>query len=463
MSITRNDRRDFLKRTGLAIAAGGAAGFIPQLRLIETAAAQTVSCTGYKALVCIYLAGGNDSWNMLVPSDNTRYPLYQAARAGLEIPQASLLGLSSTTLAAGQYGVHPQMAGVQSLFSQEKLAFITNMGTLTRPLTKTTYNNNSVPKPPQLYSHNDQETLWNLGKTDPQAPYGWGGLVADQVNQCNTNAQLSACISIGGNNRFQVGNEVFSYQMSTGGTTSLQGYDNGNLLPTAMRPAVTSALNDLLAASYTNILTNESAKVQKRARDLDVLIRDQLATNGVLTTVFPVGTGATYNNLADQLRMVARMIKIRSSLGQSRQVFYVRLGGFDTHNSQNTDQPVLLGKVSAAMAAFYDCMNTELGIGNDVMAFTMSEFSRTLNTNGDGSDHAYGGNHMVMGGSVLGGKIYGTFPEVRLDGPDSLSRGQMIPTSGVEQMGVTCAKFMGVTDTAVLNSIFPNPATLQTH
>ena len=410
----------------------------------------------------------------------------------MALTQASLLPISNIATSGGtnntpvgEYGLHPEagdfaltgtptggtaqtqnFAGLASQFESSRLAFVANMGTLVRPLTKPTYLNNSVPRPQQLFSHNDQETQWNLSRGRSDFKYGWGGLVADRIRQLNNEQRLSSCISLGGGNRFQVGADVFPYQMSSGGTLSLAGY-NTNPPPAAtssLEGARRAALDALLVRTTGNPLVDEQGKILKRAMELDVLIRGWLGNaSSNLNTLFPSDAGVvagqgqdTGNSLASQLKMVARMIKGRTQLGQARQIFYVRLGGFDTHSTQMTSQPVLVRRINRALASFQAAL-VELGIQDSVTTFSMSEFGRTLNSNGDGSDHAWGSNQFVLGSKVQGKRIYGTFPSVTLDGPDSLSRGQMIPSTSVDQFGATLAQWMGMGG-GDLATIFPNLA-----
>ena len=527
--IRREQRRDFLKQFCATLAGGSALSLFPQLQLMSSALASTQGDAGYKALVCVFLSGGSDSYNWLVPSDASRYGVYQTARGGvytgtngpLGLAQASLLsvnmaGTGGVALPAGHsYGLHPacadwtsiddngaqsSMPGLQSLTNAGKVAWLSNVGTLVVPLTKATYSNPSLPKPPQLYSHNDQTNLWFQGQETPNFRYGWGGQVADLLFSQNTPIVGSSPpltvpmnISFAGSNRFQIGSQVVPYQMSgcgdpNGGNPfagSIVGtnfancsgsntLDNFRACATAGLNAGETALCSLLGAN-SNLLENEHASTMRRAMDLAGQMATKLtgSPNGsLLNTPFRAladnqavaGYNLTAdggNSLAEQLAMVARLIKMRSQLGQTRNIFFVSLGGFDTHATQMPDngQPRLLRRISRALGSFYQAL-VEMGVENSVTTFTMSEFARTLNSNGDGSDHAWGGMQMVMGGAVNGGnaatgRIYGSFPDQTLNGPDSFSRGQMIPTTAMDQMGATLASWMGLGSTEV-NTIFPN-------
>ena len=479
--MTSRSRREFLKQLSATIVAGGTSAFLPQLGLIGDALAATSqgAVNPYRAIVCVYLAGGNDAFNFLVPTDS-RYTDYVTSRSGVYHATTNPQGLAflrqgdpydvannlppliPLTLASGSgsYGLNPYCPELASHFNAQRLALVANVGTLVMPITKTQYNNGSVPKPPQLYSHNDQENLWHLARTDPTFRQGWGGQSAELVKALNSNATaLAPCISLNGANKFEIGPSIVPYQLSTNGATQLSGYTgNGQYAPQRL-----STLNDLLAMSYAQPLTDEYKAILSRSIDLSALLTSELATNGVVDQQFP------NTSLGNELSMVARMIKVSRgpAIGHSRQVYYVRLGGFDTHTAQTTSpsqplggQGALLQQVSQALAAFYDAL-VEIGAQDDVMTFTMSEFSRTLSSNGNGTDHAWGGVQLVMGntntstGHLAGGRVYGTYPDLLLDGPESFARGQFIPSTGVEQMMATLSGWLGVQSTDY-SSIYPN-------
>lgn len=482
MTQKEHARRQFLKNLGATLCAGGASALLPQLGLIGSAlAAQKGSVAGYRALVCVYLSGGNDSWNMLLPYDTARHGVYATARSGvynattnaggLAIDRAALTSpFQITDSASGAlYAVNPGntnypggMSDIATIYRANKLAFIANVGTLLRPISKTEYNSTPSLRPPQLYSHNDQENLWHLART-AATNTGWGGLVADRVRLNNVNQALSPCISLAGSNRFEVGEDTFPYQMSSSGLTGLSNiYNSASSNGGTYGAQRAGALDQLLLdADNPSLLTNEYRKTFKRGRDLYDLVNSALSAtdgSGNVTSVFPTG-----NSLADQLKMVARMIKIsRESSGQirhQRQIFYVRFGGFDLHDglmaTNSGGHGALLNRVSQALGAFWTALG-EIGAQNEVTTFTMSEFARTLSSNGNGSDHAWGGVQLVMGGAVNGGRLYGTFPDQALNNAISFSRGQTIPSTSVDQMAATLARWMGVTASNDLATIFPN-------
>ncbi|MBL8297299.1 MAG: DUF1501 domain-containing protein [Rhodanobacteraceae bacterium] len=482
MNANEQARRRFLRNLGITLSAGGASAFLPQLNLLGSAlAAEKGTVDGYRALVCVYLAGGNDAWNTLLPYDSARYNIYSTARSGvynattnpsgLAIDRAALTSQFQITDSAtgAQYALNPGnanypsgMSALASIYRANKLALISNIGPLIRPITKAEYNASAAVRPPQLYSHSDQENLWHLARTS-FASTGWGGLIADRVRINNVNQSLSPCISLGGSNRFEIGADTFPYFMGAEGLNGLAFVysapnSTGGFFGTQHAAAIDALLND---TSNPSVMTQEYARTFKRGRTLYNVVNSSLTAadgSGNVATVFPTG-----NALASQLRMVARMIKVsREASGQiqhKRQIYYVRLHGFDMHDglmaADNSGHAALLNRVSEALGAFWTALG-EIGAQNEVTTFTMSEFGRTLGPNGNGSDHAWGGVQLVMGGMVNGGRLYGTFPDQTLDGPVSFARGQLIPSTSVDQMAATLARWMGVTATNDLATIFPN-------
>jgi uncharacterized protein (DUF1501 family) len=474
-TTTSRSRRDFLRRLGTTLCAGTASAFVPQMKLMGSALAATTGTTftDYRAIVCVYLAGGNDSWNLLIPTD-ARHSTYLTSRGQVYDPASNPggLGIALNTLVplapggvSNGLGLHPSCAdgtytngsqvayqGLASHFNAGRVAILQNIGTLVRPITKAEYNSN-LGRPPQLYSHNDQETLWHLGRTDPTFTLGWGGQIADRVRGDNLFQTLSPCISIqssGSPTRFEVGADTFPYQIGTNGVTA-----QSSTGTTGNNGARNTAIANMLAASHGSPFATEYGAIMQRSRDIfDVLNTELGSANGTIAQIFPS------TSLGNQLQMAARMIKLsRNAAGpvnHRRQIYLVRLGGFDTHDLQfvgNNSHANLLLQLTQALGAFWNALG-EIGAQNEVTTFTMSEFARTLTSNGDGSDHAWGGVQLAMGGAVTGG-LYGNFPDQTLNGPVSLSRGQFIPDTAVDQMGATLAKWIGVQD-AELGTIFPN-------
>lgn len=480
MNRSRNSRREFLRNLGCIACGGTAAALLPQLHMMGTALASTRAGSGYRALVCVYLSGGNDAWNMLVPFDTTRYNVYATSRSGIydagsnpgglglalptgaQIAAQKIIDGNDANSATNQYFLHAAMPEMTTLFNQGHLAFVVNAGSLTRPITMADYIASSANYPAQLYSHADQTNQWQQAFAAQGITQGWGGLCGDLLKPGNGTPELSPCISIAGANRFQIGASTIPYQMSSSGLTSLNGVCNPSTCSGVSTSSVrNTALQTLLGDTYANAFAGEYATVFKRGRDL----YDTLAVGlggTTLTTTFPSG-----NSLASQLQTVAKMIKLSSAQNYAtRQIYFVNLGGFDLHAGMMTgggNHASLLTTLSQALKAFWDSMGpSDVDAQDKVTLFTMSEFARTLQSNGSGSDHAWGTLQMVLGGAVNGGRLYSNgggsiqgFPDQSLTAPNNFKRGQMIPGIGVEQYAATLAQWMGIS-TSDCNTIFPN-------
>jgi len=449
-------RRDFLRAAASSCLAGiGGGALYGQFGLVNSALAASCSSysavSDYKALVCVYLAGGNDSYNMLIPSDTTRYTTYGNARGSLAVARGSLLPLAVQGAASGEtYGLHPNCNEIGSLFNAGKGAFIVNVGTLRQPTTKSQYLTAGYPLPPLLFSHLDQQGQWQYGQPASHGITGWGGLAADRLAVLNPGATLPMSISLSGTNRFQTGVQVQPYCVSGGGVVGPVGYDG------ASGAAAANAIAQMLANAYPDPLTRSYNAVLNNAIDYAATLSTALATGPAINAPFPAN-----NPLADALKMIARIISVRGALKVKRQIFFVTMGGFDTHHDQLADQPALFTQLSQALGAFYQCTANDLGIPGAVTTFTQSEFGRTLNSNGGGTDHAWGGVQFVMGGAVRGGKLYGApgasgtlFPNQILNGPDCLARGQTIPTVSSDQYSATLAAWLGMQSCDIAN-VFP--------
>jgi len=446
------------------------------LRLINAAVAQT-SMTGYKALVCLFLAGGNDSNNWIVPTDTATYNQYAGLRGILTLPKTSLLPLYSTgstlyTDADGHnYGFHPSCSELQTLFNEDKLSITFNVGTLVRPTTREQYLSGlSFYRPPQLFSHSDQVTQWQTSVPDQPPTTGWGGRVADLLNPtANPTGKVSMSVSLNGANTFQIGNSISQYHVSQTGAVTLAFPSDA---AASTRRARTARMQNILGMNGANLQRTAYAGVLDNAIETGDLLNANIAATAMSTdtppgtwvwnTPFP-GTG-----LGSQLKMIARLIAARGPSGfdMRRQTFFCSVGGYDTHTSQvtfNADgsaNPLtgthtnLLGEISDCVFAFQRAME-QLGVSNDVTLFSASDFSRTLPTNSQGSDHGWGGHHVVVGGAVRGGQTYGELPTLVLNGPHDTGLGRWIPTTAVEQHAATLARWFGV-DSSNLAAIFPN-------
>lgn len=437
-------RRAFLKRSAALSLAGTAAPFVTNLAAIGEAAASVA--TDYKAVVCIFLYGGNDFANTLIPYDSATYGLYQTLRPAIALARDTLAAtvLTPTTALPGavQYALAPTMAPLLPLFNAGKMAPILNVGTLIQPTTKAQYQAKSVPLPPKLFSHNDQQSYFQASSPEG-AESGWGGRMGDLFQSGNGNATLT-CINASGNAVFMTGKSAIQYTVSTAGPTALFG-NQSTLFTSATANQV---LRAMVAAPRTHLLEGEHTRVTKRSLDAFGEVTTALAGAPRLATVFPAG------GLGTQLNVVARMISVSQQLGAKRQVFFVSQGGFDLHSELPSKQPMLLAGVAAAMKAFYDA-TVELGIADKVTTFTGSDFGRTIVNNADGSDHGWGGIHFVMGGAVKGKQIYGKSPVYANNGPDDVGQGRLLPTTSVDQYAATLASWFGVTDSQ-MSTVLPS-------
>jgi uncharacterized protein (DUF1501 family) len=444
ISPTNASRRAFLKRASSLSIAGAAAPWALNLATLAEASAATAS--DYKALVCVFLYGGNDYANTIVPYDSANYTLYQAQRPTLAYARDALTATAltpSVALADGrQYALAPELSPLLPLFNSGQLGVMLNVGTLIQPTTKAQYTAKTVPLPPKLFSHNDQQSVWQSSSPEG-ATSGWGGRMGDLFESGNGNATFT-CVNVSGNAVFMSGKTAVQYQVSTNGSVAA----NGIAKPLFGSTACSNALRSIITQSRTDMFESEYSRVVNRSIVADGALSTALSGAPALTTVFPTG------GLADQLKMVARMISCASALGAKRQVFFVSMGGFDTHDGLVSTHPGLLSAVSGAMAAFYNA-TVELGVADKVTAFTASDFGRTLAGNNDGSDHGWGSMHLMLGGAVKGQRFYGTPPVVANNGPDDVGQGRLLPSTSVDQYAATLGAWLGVSATDLL-TVLPN-------
>ena len=423
------------------------------LQLAQAAARQNSGIrgglTGYKALVCVFMDGGNDSANMIVPAGISEHASYSAVRGNLALQRDELLPINPANNGGRSWGLHPELTNMQNLFESNKAAVVTNVGSLAYPITKPEYINQSVPIPPQLFSHLDQQVQWQTSIADQASISGWGGRIADLLHATeNGNNALSMNISLAGNNAFQVGENISQYQMGNQGSLSLNDtqYADG-----ARRFNVVS---QLLQANHTNLFQQGYSDIFNRSIQLDEVISFALEKAFDFTTVFPQQLG--HNTLSEQLEMVARIISVQSQLNMNRQVFYCKVGGFDNHDNHRIDHAAGMRNVDGAIGAFQSAIE-ELGIENDVTLFTASDFGRTWRSNGQGSDHGWGASHFVVGGDVNGGDFYGEMPIIEVDSDNSISEhGRVIPTIAIDEYAATLAQWFGVGSGNQLVDILPN-------
>ena len=438
-------RRNTLKALSAGALASGLNGFT-----LPFANAQTVP-SDYKALVCIFLFGGNDGNNMIIPADAAGYGAYNAVRgtdSNINIAQSELLTFKPSNRSS-TYGFHPSMSAVHPLFDQGKLAIVANAGPLLAPITKAQYLA-GVSRPDQLFSHSDQQAQWQSSISDQAARTGWGGRLADSVASMNGSNTFPVLTSVAGSTLYTTGSAQSPLSIpSSGGTFTLSGLTGTD----AISKARAAALNSLLLQGKDHMLVKAAAEQTEQAIALSAKVNPIITSTASSVTNLFTTTG---NSLAAQLLQVAKLIEARATIGLSRQMFFVSLGGFDTHNNQINTQQTLLGYVSSAMKSFYDA-TASLGVANNVTTFTLSDFGRTFKPSaGGGSDHAWGNHHMVMGGAVKGGAMYGTFPVQQLNGVDDVTgEGRWLPTTSVDQYAATLATWFGVPASG-LATVAPN-------
>ncbi|MEJ1964001.1 MAG: DUF1501 domain-containing protein [Gammaproteobacteria bacterium] len=416
------------------------------------------SLDDYKALVCVLLGGGNDGHNWIVPTTEAGYRVYSRHRTRLALAPGSLLPLNGTAPGTGHsYGMNASCPELQGLFNSGAAAFLCNVGPLVQPTTKAQAVAASAPLPTQLFSHLDQTTQWFTGDARSLHRYGWGGRIADMLIARGHAANLAYSISVGGGNYWQEGRASVPYSLGLGGAPINAAIANRSFRNGA-RSRATQALIDQAAAD-PNLLVREYASILTSAASRASCVDTALSRSGSPAPRFP-GPVDGDSKLGEQLKMVARMIEARAQIGDSRQMFFVQIGGFDTHNDEIATQATLLGFVSRYLKAFWDVIG-ELGVQKNVTVFTVSDFGRTLTTNGDGADHGWGNHQLVLGGSVKGGRFYGTMPNLTVGGPDDMGQGRLIPTTSVEQSAATLARWFGVgeADLVALLPTLPNFST----
>ncbi len=465
-------RREFLRRTAALGLAGSAGPLALTLAGIGEAAAQSAPTDDYKALVCVFLYGGNDHDNTFVPYDTGSHNVYQALRnvgdtaSNIYVPQNKLTTLVPiNNLASGrQYAVQAAMGQMANLFNVDrKMGVLLNVGPLVKPTNKISYTNAKTGDlPPKLFSHNDQFSLWQSGLIEGAegATQGWGGRLGDLFLSSDTKSSHFTCINAAGNAVFMSGKDVLPYQVTSKGAVSISSLNTSTGVY-GIKDCKT-ALGTLLNTSPSHWMEQEWARMMKSSIDNQQTVTTAI-TSTADSTYFSTSFGT--DNLSAQLQIVARLIQGRSSLGVSKQVFFVSLGGFDHHDGLKKahagadGEGGLLKMVNDAMFSFYKATE-QLGLANQVTTFTASDFGRTLASNGDGSDHGWGSHHMVMGGAVDGGKFWGKAPDLSttdnaLNGDDSVGQGRLLPSTSVDEFAASMARWMGVSDSD-LADVLPN-------
>ncbi len=439
-------RRDFLKQS----AKFGVASTVMMSSLASfcsAANAQPQHQGGdYKALVCILLAGGADSFNLLVPADNVGYQEYAKTRADLALSKSQLLSLNAGENNGRTLGIHPNLTEVQSLYNTGDLAFLANVGTLVKPTTTQELANNTAVFPYGLHSHSDQIDQWQSSLPDVRSGTGWGGRLADIMHSQNADQTLSMNMTLAGNNLFQSGVTASQYQLDArgSGAIDLLSYEDGDDLSRLSSNAIQSMYGD----NYQNIFRRAYVKAFNSSISANAKVSQAIGASAAFGTQFGE------DEFSRELLMVARAISAANTLGMKRQTFFIEYGGWDHHDDVLKNMAKMVPVLSKGMASLHSAM-TEIGMENNVTTFTASDFGRTLTSNGKGSDHGWGGNHMIMGGAVKGGKVYGQYPSLAINNPLDTGRGVLLPTTSTDSYFAELALWLGVKPEQ-LGSVLPN-------
>ena len=434
------------------LAGMGASAMLSRLGSMNALAQTTGAASDYKALVCILLAGGNDGHNTIVPLTQSAFNSYRAARGGLALPDANGALIQVQTQNGTPYGLNPGLRFISHLWNGPstggpgRLAVLANVGMLVQPVTRAAYLNtqSGVQIPTNLFSHSDQVQQMQSGIASTSGGTGWGGRAVDVLQSMNGGSAFPAAVSLSGPSLYCTGAQIRSTSLFPGFDCDMAGM---NLYPANAAAARQTGVQQVLQFDSGLKLVQAANSTRKDAMDLNALIT---SGSSQISTPFPT------TSIGDQLQQVAKIIKLRTSTGMSRQVFFCTMGGFDTHSSQSWTHWDLLSDLTEAMDAFYTATANDLQIPDKITTFTISDFGRTLQSNGTGCDHGWGNHQLIMGGAVQGGEVYGTFPTLVLGGPDdSGSRGAMIPTTSMAQYGATLARWFGVPDGPQMNSVFP--------
>ncbi|MEM9544395.1 MAG: DUF1501 domain-containing protein [Bacteroidota bacterium] len=445
MSSHKHSRRQFLGSIPcLALGTTTLYSSLINLKAMNSIMGSTTTVGGdYKAIVCVLLSGGNDSYNMLIPRSDAEYAEYSSVRSDLSIPQEDLLAINPQQTDGREYGLHPSMTGLRDLFEQGNVAFVNNVGTLVEPITKTTLQNGTANVPIGLLSHIDQAMHWQTALPQDRSNLGWGGKMADILKSMNEDTGVSMNISLGGNNLFQRGDTITEYAINADGGVAILGWEQQAPFLQMMREDIT----DMMNKEYEDVFRDSYSGVLKRSVESNEVFNSAVE-NIMLTTEFP------QSQLGQRMEMIARSISARNELGAKRQIFFVEIGGFDNHDELINAHAGLMNTVDDAFSAFF-AATQELGVSDCVTTFTISDFARTLTSNGNGTDHAWGGSAIVMGGAVNGKNMYGDYPILDLGNDLEIGGGILIPTTSADEYFAEIALWFGISPND-LSQILPN-------
>ena len=452
-------RRQFIGQANCA-AVGTASLLSSLLSLRLTAGAASASnFTDYKALVCLFLNGGNDSFNMLVPRQQSAYNEYEQVRGGvggtgLAIPRSDLhqitSSLQNTSAGAGysDFGIHPDLPYLKTLYDQGDLAFVSNVGSLIEPTSLVQYNDGSKPKPEGLFSHPDHQIHWQtlVPQVRGSAPKGWGGRMAEVMSHANQQSNIAMNISLSGANVLQSGTTTVPYITDPGGVVELSNYGQD--------PTLALAVDDILGQHYQSIYSKTLAHTNRNSIDASVAFKSALDS---LSTPFDPSVISGETQTYQRLSMVSKIMEARTALSMNRQIFFVERSGWDHHNELLTPQSDLFIELNEAIEIFWTAIKS-MGLQNNVVLYTASDFGRTLTSNGSGSDHAWGGNHFIISGSgnINGGEIYGEYPDLALNNSSTdIGRGRILPTTSVDSYMAELAYWYGVPNSEI-STVIPN-------
>ncbi|MEM8772415.1 MAG: DUF1501 domain-containing protein [Pseudomonadota bacterium] len=453
----RPSRREFLKSTAAA-SLGAAGGFICDLSRFNAFAAET---SGYKALVCVFLFGGMDCHDTILPYDTFNYNQYASLRnslfdryeqreGGSTRTREALLPMSlsnASDFGGRQFAMPPELGPLHQLFEQGACSVVSNVGPLIVPMNREQFRNRSAPRPPRLFSHNDQQSVWMASQPEG-ASFGWGGRLADVMLAANANPDATfTVVSTSGNTVFLSGQFASQFDMGSQGPREINGLGDDRYLGSDALPQIYESHLRAQDETLTNILQRDYSNVVNRSIDANRMLSDSFAQDAPFTTVFP------QTRLGRQLQAVARVIALRDTIGVRRQIFFTGIGGFDSHSNQANSIPNRHVEIAEAMRAFYDT-TVELGVSSDVTSFTASDFGRTLTINRDGTDHGWGAHHMVVGDGLLGSQMVGSFPEPAVGHDLDVNNGRLIPTTSVDQFASTLANWFGLSNGEV-NDVLP--------